>query len=419
MASALGLACAAVALSGATIHESLDTTVAPAISSTPVSEAVGGLTVACDELVSPQLVAAAVGPHADVVGREGLVGAAWNLPEAAVAQDGGITCRWPPVDPSYDWEQALSVSALPNAASVFAQNLPTLVDPVNGWTSFTLFDLYDGAAIRCLGSPMILGTEPDGRFVLSSQMVYGCEWNLLSGDVWIRVELENLPASEVTAAESGNPVAVVEGSMSRAVVDEIVASIARSARTAPTAPPPSLPTCEALAVAVPSELFTYDEQLDEMVPVELDLSSRRVEDYTKTWMTPRTTTLLSEGTWGSGYLGSYPLEMWRVSFDRLGFRDCAVTISPVGSVGGYVLEEMLVTRGLGWLVSDSQPDPLGERIELDGLGVLYDGFCYVEPHCSYLFANDDILIGFGWYSERDEVINQARGMLEVIEAHAP
>lgn len=396
--------------------------ITPVATTDAVAQRRGGLDLTCEQLAPSELVTSVVGPHADPIGIDDLRAAAWNLPEAALAQDGGLICNWLSADADREWETPLSVTALPDAAEIFKRNLPALTDPLDGYSVFAEFDLFDGAVINCGGGYELVSRGPTG-FEFSTRPLYSCEWHVLAEDVWLTIGLENLPVSEVTLANSNelfeSITPVIEGSLSRELVDVMISNVLGSNRAPLHQPSSGLPSCAELAVAVPVELMAYDSELDVMKPADIDPSSLEVEDYIQSWFPPGGVKAFGADGWVTpALLGTYALEMWRFSFERLGFRDCAVYVSMADSESSarYLLEEMLVTRDLEWLVGPGQPAPWGERIDIEGLGVLYDFNCYVDPHCSYLFHGGDILIGFGWGGERTEIIEEARGMLDAIGA---
>ena len=395
----------------------------PRPSATPVvnAEPVGALSIECEDLAAPELIAAVLGAPLAPVGKTGLPGISFAIPDASIVQDGGLLCRWsrPDVEDTYFEYPSLTVKALSDAADLYKRNWYAILSAPEGRTPYFRVDLFDAAAAACSGgwTNVDAADEPI--------IEYWCTWQVLADDVWLEVSIDHLPASAVrvqlsdTLAEEVTP--ILDGSPSLALLNSMVASIRASDRL-PRAPAlRGLPECADFAPALSPHVERWDDATQSMVPVEVVDSSLTLEDLTESSVPTLRDASHGLALGGWGFRTRYPwADMSRFSFERLGFRDCEVNVTVVSPYSGsdevWLVDHFYVTRGLDWLVAAPNPTPYGDRVEVEGLGVLFDAYCLNEESCSDMMLSGDVLIGFPYGDERGRIIDKWRAMMAIISA---
>lgn len=377
----------------------------------------GALDIGCDELAPTQLIADAVGSHGAPAGREDLHGISFAIPEAAIFQDGGLVCEWSEADAEYPgyFYPRLTVKALPDAQSMFARNLDALLNYSDWSRSYESLQLFDGTAVSC-----------DGGYVSDPDVVeYQCIWQVLTGDVWLEVSMEHLPASAVVITDGAKPFdglhPVTDDSASVALLSAIVASFEGAHRTLPGRAVSELPDCADFVPTIPLVVYEWDDATQSVDAFEVEASALQVDDSIESLPgSHEIRDSLAFVAAGGKRVEGRPGDMWQFAFERLGFRDCEAKItvagSEPGSSGVTYFEEFFITRGMNWFVEPRNAVPLGERVDVDGLGVLFDAYCLNEESCSDMMLSGDVLLGFPYGDGRAEIIQRWRSMMAIINA---
>jgi hypothetical protein len=368
--SAVG--CAEDAIVSTSPSLSLSPSATPVVRTDPVS----AFGLQCADLASDELISLVVGAHGAPLASPGIRADAPGAGRAAILQDGGMMCEWPSLDGAGGNVSRLSVVALPEATSLFARALPGLQMSPFPWSPrYTLFDNFSGTLVKCDDAYEALGNV--------------CSWQVLDGDVWLALQLTNLPSSEVSVPspredpEKGRLplVPIVEGSTSLPLVSKIVDTFRGSLRVKIDRPDAITPSCAELidAAALRASTSTVTDPVIETAVSE-------PESYTSQLAAP----------WG--------FSMWAYSVERLGHRHCIVS-KDGESVGRDF--DVTVTRGMAWLLEAPFGFPDGGTVgEVDGVGTAYS-LCSVGEDgktCILTAVRDDVTVAVRFAGSDDPMI---------------
>lgn len=237
----------------------------------------------------------------------------WEMQGTALLQDGALACGW---GQSGGDHTQLLVLALPDARDGFERSEPSFLG--GEVFPYVEMDVADAGSAFCRTDDAAPGVR--------------CHWNVLVGETWLSVFLQDVPASELDADDQVKPDGVAADIVAR-IADALAGASAHDVDRAE----PSIPSCDsALQPAQIAEWIGVD-------PSQLAATAGRPVESMLGYSTP-----------------AFGQVMWAYSFERLGYSECQFRTETItGSA--------IVAPGAAWILDD--PDAVQPAVtEVEGFG---------------------------------------------------
>jgi hypothetical protein len=350
----------------------------------PLTDPVSAFAIDCADLVPDDVITAVLGDHQAPVASLNVGASLQGSLVATILQDGGISCTWSRPQAQNSQFAALSVVAIPDAAGFFARAVPVLTKAETKHSPvYTTADAFDATLVKC----------QDGFVGVN----FVCDWNVLSGDTWIALQLAGMPDGDVSVpTPRSNPdmslkrlVPVVDGSASLELVTDVVTSLVSAPRNAVNRVSADLPSCTKML-----KVSTIQKGTDFTVA---EIAS---------------TATLGFDTADLGFI------IWSFSLERLGYRKCMVGDADPASSSS---PELTVSRNIEWLTSAPYGLSDGKTaLQIENLGIAFTECSagYEEQSCVLMAQRGDLLLIVRYASEKqlDVAVAIARSVFASVPA---
>jgi len=313
----------------------------PEPSIAPVSSPESAFDVACDDVIPLSDVQDVWGAELSVVAHP-FAGAnrSWAMQGTALIQDGALVCAWG----LPDQVPQVVLLALPDAANGYERSEPSfLSEPF----SYSKSEGFDGLLTSCRDDSELHGAQ--------------CHWNVLAGDVWLSLFVQDIPDDEFVAGLGGAIEAVVDGSSTLGFATAAVEALSMAERREVVRGGGDLAPCTELSAADVAEVLDIAES-------SLSVFSGRPVEGSMGRSTPE-----------------FGQVMWAYSYERLGYTEC-------GFATGQSSVTAMVAPGGAWVLSDERVEPEHPSlVDVEGFGMGVD-WCVPDILCAVAVAHGTDLL---------------------------